>query len=42
MYWSRLLMVVSLKFFARTLAYDTVMSDDGHEVGDLTKEYNDF
>ena len=30
--------MVSLKFLARTLAHDTVMSDDGDEVDDLTKE----
>ena len=38
----RLEMVVSLKFLARTLAYDSVMADDGDEVDDLTKEYIDF
>ena len=38
----RLMMVVSLKFPARTLTYDTVMSDDGDEVDDLTKENIDF
>ena len=38
----RLMMVVSLKFLARTLAYDTVMSDDGDEVDDLIKKDIDF
>ena len=31
-----------MKFLARTLAYDSVMADDGDEVDDLTKEYIDF
>ena len=36
------MMVVSLKLLARTLAYDTVMSDDGDEVDDLIKKDIDF
>ena len=38
----RLEMVVSLKFLARTLAYDSVMADDGDEVDDLIKKDIDF